>query len=458
MSPRWAGALLLVLSLLVLARTAHAQAPRPVHARRLGNGLRVVVCPDPGGVDVSVVVRYDVGSRDEPGGLEGLAHQVEHLMFAGSRHVAPGEHLRLLDRVGATNVNAETGADSTVYHETVPPERLELALWLESDRMAYPLERVDAARFVRERAVVLNEYRERVVDTVFGQAGAILHGELFPEWHPYHHVTTGNHASIVGIGLPDARAFARTWYGPANAMIVITGRVDPGTAMALAERYFGTIPPRPPPKRPALPELPPPEPTRLRLGAQVTRSEVHLAWITPRYGAPGDAELDLVAAVLAGQDAGWLQHALLGEKRAAVRVGARQSSMDMASIFTIRATVADGRSRDEVLASIDAVLARLPAITEADVARAKVAFINGQLFGLESSMTWALRLQSFAQIGPLPSSFNGRDARYERIAVADVVAAARRDLRSDRRVVLSAERMRGAPIAGVLRSREEVEP
>src|SRR5262249_53349360 len=114
---------------------AGAQLGRRVYTSRLANGLTVVACPDPGGIDVSVVVRYNVGARDEPGGLEGMAHLVEHLMFAGSKHIASGEILRRLMRAGATNLNGVTSDDSTVFFETLPPEQIELALWIESDRM-----------------------------------------------------------------------------------------------------------------------------------------------------------------------------------------------------------------------------------------------------------------------------------------------------------------------------------
>src|SRR5271170_3943089 len=113
-----------------VALPARADVSRPVHERVLGNGLRLVVCPDPAGTDVTLLVRYDVGSRDEPTGLEGLAHLVEHLMFTGSKHVPRGRFAELLEQAGATNVNGTTTLDATIYHETLPPERLELGLWL----------------------------------------------------------------------------------------------------------------------------------------------------------------------------------------------------------------------------------------------------------------------------------------------------------------------------------------
>jgi predicted Zn-dependent peptidase len=455
----WVRACLFVVVVAVsclLTRAASAQALRPVVARQLGNGLRVVVCPDPAGVDVSVVVQYDVGARDEPEGLEGLAHHVEHLMFSGSRHVGPGEHFRLLDRVGATNVNASTSLDTTTYVQTLPPERLELALWLESDRMGTLVDRLHAPVVARERGVLLNEYRMRVVDTAFGLTPGVLLSSLFPAWHPYQHTIAGNPQSIGRARLEDAQAFLRTWYGPANAIVVISGKVDPTLAVSLVERYFATLRPRRPPARPALPPLPPPEAVRVVVGANVTRAEVTVAWVTPPHGAAGDEELDLVAGVLSGQGTGWLHQLLVDERRVALAVGARQQSMALASVFAIRATVADGRTTGDVLAAIDAAVDALARVTEHDVERARRVLVAGQWMGLESSMNWALRLASLARLGRLPTAFDGRVGRYERYRAADVAAAARRYLPRAHRVVVAAEKVREAPVEGVVLSQQEL--
>jgi predicted Zn-dependent peptidase len=166
--PLRAFALILALAALLAPRSAFAELNRPVLVRRLASGLTVVICPDPSGADVSVLVSYGVGTRDEPGELYGLAHIAEHVMFTGSKHVAPGALVRLLSQAGATNVNAQTGMDRTIFHETLPPERLDLALWLESDRMGYLLDRLDEAALARERAAVLNEVRDKVTDEPLG--------------------------------------------------------------------------------------------------------------------------------------------------------------------------------------------------------------------------------------------------------------------------------------------------
>lgn len=447
-------AFLFVFVAVVASRRAHAEIQRQVHARRLTNGLQVVVCPDPGGADVSVLVRYNTGSRDEPGGLEGLAHFVEHLMFTGSKHVARGELDRLLTQAGATNMNGMTGPDLTLYQETLPPERLELALWLESDRMGYLLDRLTEEAVERERAVVLNEYRERVTDAALGDVGRIMREELFPAWHPYHHGTTGTAASIARIELADVRAFVNTWYGPANATVTITGKVDPAAAMALAERYFGPLPARDPPVRPALPALPELKRTVLRIGAPVTRREVRVAWLTPPLRAPGDEALDLAATILADGESSWLSKKLLKPPRVATQVTAHQSSSALASVFEIRAVVADEHSGKEVFDAIDEGLARfVTAMDATDMSRAKIAWYNEKLFSLESSLIWAFRLGSQIQVAPRLSVFDGGLGTYAAITPEQVRAAVQQHLLGKTWVITMVEPTRGAPLRGALLSR-----
>jgi predicted Zn-dependent peptidase len=422
-------ALLVALALAAILIAGPARAGgvgRPVVERRLANGLRVVVSPDPTGVEVSVLVRYDTGSRDEPGGMEGVAHLLEHVMFLGSRHVAPGAFARLLDQVGATGMNGTTTTDATSYFETVPPERLELALWLESDRMGYGVDRLDEAGLARARAEVLNERRERVNEAGLGAVPGLMFGALFPAWHPYHHLPIGTASAVSGAGVADVRAFFDTWYGPANATLVIAGRVEPSAAMALAERYFGTLPARPPPARPALPPLAGSASINLQVQANVTRQEIRLAWVTPRFGDRGDVELDLAAALLVDRGAGWLEHALLSAPRLSTQVSAAQDSRAMASIFVIRAAVAEGRTVRAVMDGIRAALGRFEqGVSDEEIRRARLVYQHGRLFALESSLGLAQRLASLAQLGPLPPVYDGQVAELTAVTPAAVRHAVR---------------------------------
>jgi predicted Zn-dependent peptidase len=444
--------------LLMGALPARAAVMQPVTELRLANGLRVIISPGPTSPDVTVVIRYEVGHSDEPSGLDGIAHLVEHLMFDGSRHVASGEFWQLLERSGATNINGETAVDATTYHETVPPDRLELALWLESDRMGYLLDRVDEAALARARAAIQNEYKDRVIDQPLGVVPALMLAELFPPWHPYSH-RGGKPATHAAITLADARAFFGTWYGPANATLVIAGNVQVAAAAALAQRYFGSLPARRPPTRPSLPALDPLSPVVLRVEAGLTREEVRMAWVAPRLLAPGDLELDLVAAILVARD-GWLHRRLFGSDAIATHLVVREDSRRLASIFRIEVAVAPGHTSGEVIAIIDDTLARFEhGLTTADVERAQRAWYNAKLFGLESNLAFGLRLAAFAGRlpgRPLPSFYDGDLAQYAAIGPDAVRRTVRAVLGRSHRVVVTAHPTRGRPQSGVLRLREEV--
>jgi zinc protease len=453
-------ALAALLVALIAARPARADVARPVHQQRLANGLRLVVAPDASGVEVSVLVTYDTGARDEPAGLEGLAHLVEHLMFLGSRHVPPGAFARALEQAGTTNLNGVTTLDGTRYFETLPPERLELALWLESDRMGYGLDRLDEATLARAKAEVLNERRERVVETPLGGVTGMMYAQLFPEWHPYHHLPVGDPTSIARITLADARAFVSTWYGPANAVVVIAGNVEPAAAAALVERYFGTLPPRAPPVRPPLPALTSHVTRLLTVGASVTRSEVRLAWVTPAFGAPGDAELDLAAAILVNRGAGWLEKLLFRAPRLCSNIVIGQRSLELASVFEINATVADGVGTREVMTE---VLHRIrlaleqfdQGVADADIQRARVGWQTTKLFGLESTLGRAESIRSAMQLGPLADVFGGQGDRFTNISPAAVRSAVHTFLGWPWAAVLATPTL-GKPLSGEILAYREV--
>jgi zinc protease len=436
---------------------APSSVSRPVTEARLASGLRVVVLPDASSPDVTVSVRYDVGSKDEPTGLEGLAHLVEHLMFGGSKHAARGAHYRLMDQAGATNVNARTSRDATVFHETVPPDRLELALWLESDRMGF-LDVVDDAALARERTAVINEYRDRVADVAYGELSSIVAAELFPSWHPYHHLPVAQPKSILRIAAADVRAFLGTWYGPANATLFISGNAQPAAAVALAERYFGSLPPRAPPARPVLPALAPTR-TSLIVGADVTRQVVRMSWITPAMGQPGDVELDLAASLLAEQGVGWLQRDLMGSTAYATRIVAGQDSCELASVFSVEVVVATDHTTEEVISVVRRAIDRLGSqLTPGALALAQLAWEHRALFRLESDLLWSSLLGSLAHgRAPVPARWDGLLGRYRGVSV-DAVSAAVGTYLGSRRVLAVVEAKHGEPLRGVVLARFEETP
>src|SRR5262245_14861931 len=217
----------------------------PYTRHTLPNGLSVILHEDHDCPIVAVNVWYHVGSKNEVPGRTGFAHLFEHLMFEGSQHYDRG-YFHPLQEAGAS-LNGSTNADRTNYWEVVPTNALELALWMESDRMGYLLPALTEAKFENQRDVVLNERRQNYENRPYGLAGMAIVSALYPEDHPYHWLTIGAAADLHAARLDDVRAFFQTYYHPANASLALAGDVDVNTAMTLAETYFAEIPAAAPP-------------------------------------------------------------------------------------------------------------------------------------------------------------------------------------------------------------------
>lgn len=448
--------LALLLTMMLTPRAAVAQLAHPVVEQRLSNGLRALMSPDPTSAEVSIVVCYDVGSRDEPAGLEGLAHFVEHLMFLATKHVPKGTLMRVLEQAGATRINGTTTRDDTCYFETLPPERLELGLWVESDRMGYGLDTLDQATLESARREVLNEERERTGDKGLGGLGGWITEALFPRWHPYRHVLAGDVSSLQWrLSIDDARAFKRTWYGPSNAVMAIVGKFESGTARALVQRYFGALPARPPPKRPVLPQITWRPAAVMHAKAPITRKSVHLSWLTPRRGEPDDTALDLAAALLVNNGAGWLEAALLQQPRYASHVSASQKSMLYASIFDIDVTVAEGRTPKEVIERVEQALRRFERdVTKEALDRAKKRMLVDGWSRLDSTLGLAWSLTLWARRGQVRSPFDDMIGRYGAVQPGAVRDAARRwiSTKPSATVIVSGDDR--FPLAGLIVKRE----
>src|SRR5690606_18187 len=225
----------------------------PFERLRLDNGLQVVLSPDPAVPVVAVNLWYRVGSRDERPGRTGFAHLFEHMMFQGSAHVPETAHFALIERAGGS-LHGSTCLDRTNYDETLPARYLELALWLESDRMGWLLPAMTQEKLDNQRDVVKNERRWRVDNQPYGDWDERLQAMVYPPEHPYHHSVIGSMEDLDAATLEDVEAFFRTYYAPNNAVLTVCGAFDPARARELIERYFGEIPPGPPvPKLPGDP-------------------------------------------------------------------------------------------------------------------------------------------------------------------------------------------------------------
>jgi zinc protease len=321
----------------------------------LDNGLDVLIHEDHGCPIVAVNVWYHVGSKNEKPGRTGFAHLFEHLMFEGSQHYDKG-YFHPLQEAGA-QLNGSTNADRTNYWEVVPRNALELALWMESDRMGYLLPALTSAKFENQREVVLNERRQNYENRPYGFASMAVVAALYPPDHPYHWVTIGDADDIRAARLDDVRAFFQTYYRPRNASLALAGDVDTGDALEMAARYFGDLEAGDEPPRV---EVTPPAAIvaerRLVLEDRVELPRLYASWQSPALFAADDAELDLVAEVLAGGKTSRLYGTLVYEERIATEIAASQSSREIGGYFQIIATAAPGRTLTELQQAISRAL------------------------------------------------------------------------------------------------------
>ncbi len=266
--------------------------------------MRVVISPDHSVPVVAVNIWYDVGSRDELDGQRGWAHLFEHLMFSGSAHVDSGEHLHLLQSLGGS-VNATTWFDRTNYFETVGLGALDLALWLEGDRLATLADHLAEASVETQREVVKEEKRQRYDNVPYGQAMAELAVLVFGADHPYGHTTIGSMADIDAATAASAADFFRAHYRPGNAVITLVGDVQPKDALKRVDRALGWIPTTSrPPRTPATPLPPLTGIPRKTLTDPVPAAASYLAWRLPPRDTPEFDACDLALSILgAGQSA-----------------------------------------------------------------------------------------------------------------------------------------------------------
>ena len=319
----------------------------PFTRHTLANGLDVLVHEDHNCPIVAVNLWYHVGSKNEHPGHTGFAHLFEHLMFEGSQHHDKG-YFQPLQEAGGT-LNGSTNADRTNYWEVVPTNALDLALWMESDRMGYLLPALTEARFNNQRDVVLNERRQNYENRPYGLAGMAIVAALYPPDHPYHWLTIGDTADLRAAKLDDVKAFFQTYYRPRNASLALAGDVETGQALELAERYFGDLESgsEPPPVQFT---APPPltSDIRLMIEDRVELPRLYLAWHSPALFAENDAELDLIADVLAAGKTSRLYRALVYEQRVATEIAASQNSREIGSFFQLVATAAPGHTLADV--------------------------------------------------------------------------------------------------------------
>jgi zinc protease len=421
----------------------------PFTKRTLTNGLDVLVHEDRHVPVVAVNLWYHVGSKNESPGRTGFAHLFEHLMFEGSEHHNAG-YFPPLQRAGAL-LNGSTNTDRTNYWEVVPTSALDLALWMESDRMGYLLPALTQQRFETQRDVVLNERRQNYENRPYGLAMMAIAAALYPPDHPYHWLTIGAADDIRAMQLDEVQAFFRTYYHPANASLALAGDIDADRAFDLAERYFGELPggPKPAPVE-ATARIP--REIRLVLEDRIEMPRIYMAWHSPAMFAPGDAEMDLLGDLLGNGKASRLYRTLVYEQRLALDVSAYQSSRELTGFFLLVATAAPGRSLSEIAALLDQELQHVieKGPTDAEMQRGAAQAEAHFLYRLQTVGGFGGKsdqMNAYNTFRGDPGFFRDDLARYRAATADGVRRAAATYLAFDRRVLLSVVPRGNAPLA-----------
>ena len=404
----------------------------------LPNGLNVILQEDHTTPMVAVNIWYHVGSARELPGRTGFAHLFEHIMFEGSGHVAEGMFDEWLEAAGGFN-NGSTSTDRTNYYEMVPNNALELALFLESDRMGYLLDAMSPETVDGQRGVVINERRQSYENRPYGLASSILSENLYPPDHPYSWPVIGSQADLEAASYEDVVDFHQRLYAPSNASLSISGDISPVEARQLVEHWFSDVV-----AGPALPPLDGPaafieEEKRVVHEDRVQLPRLYMCWLTPPIYSPGDAELDIAGGVLAGGKNSRLYKRLVYDMQIAQNVNAYQSSAELSSEFCIVATARSGHGLSELEMVVQEEVDRLKADgpEEREVQRVLNQYQSHALDQLESILGKANSLNGYYFRTGNPDYFNEDLSRYMALEVNDIQAILRTYLRDNGRVILS---------------------
>ncbi len=423
------------------AAPAASSAPRinvPYTQFQLANGLNVILHEDHTVPMVAVDVWFRVGSAREKPGRTGLAHLFEHILFEGSSHVKTGEFDTLLEGVGGDN-NGSTNNDRTNYYEVLPSNALDLALFLESDRMGYLLDVLSPARVDQQRDVVKNERRQSYENRPYGLASLRLEEEVFPPGHPYHSPVIGSMEDLTAATHEDIAGFFRSYYSPGNASLVLSGDFQIEDARRKIETWFSDVAPGPkPPVLAATPAVLAAE-KRVTMEDRVQLPRLYMAWITPAHFAPGDEALDLLSSVLASGKNSRLYKRLVYDLQIAQDVSAVQDSRALASMFLIVVTARGGHGLSEIEKIVQEEIDRLKREppTARELERAINQYEAGFYRALERNRDKADLFNAYDMEAGRPDYFNEDLARHRALDGRDVQSTTRRQLPDDGRVILS---------------------
>ncbi len=430
--------------LFLLSSYIFAQLPEinvPYKRYVLKNGLNVLLHEDHTLPIISLNTWYHVGSGNEKKGLTGFAHLFEHLMFEGSGHVAEGLFDGYLEAAGGDN-NGSTNTDRTNYWETVPTNALELALYLDSDRMGFLKDAMTPEKVDGQRSIVMNEKRQSVDNAPYGRAWEYLMGNLFPDEHPYSHTIIGSMQDLQAASYQDVLNFCDTYYVPNNASLAIAGDINIEETIKLVEKYYGDIPAgnKVPPVKLVHAELN--EEKIITAEDKVQLPRLYMAWLSPAQYAPGDCEMELLASILAGGKNSRLYKKLVYDLQIVQDITAFQYNLKIGGGFMIEATAKDGVSLDKIKEEIQKVLDEIKTNppTKRELERAVNQFESTFLSSLESVGGFGGKadlLNQYYFFTGNPDYFNENITRYRSVSERDIQTYAVTYLKDKARVVLS---------------------
>lgn len=400
----------------------------PYAKYRLDNGLTIILHEDHSDPMVNVDVAYHVGSNREDPGRSGFAHFFEHMMFEGSAHVPEGAHSKIISNAGG-NLNGTTNSDRTNYFQNVPSTALDMALWMESDRMGHLLGAIDQKVLDEQRGVVQNEKRQGE-NQPYGQVWEKLGRAMYPKGHPYHHSTIGSMADLNAASLDDVKTWFRTWYGPNNAVLVLAGDIDVETAKAKVARYFGDIPAGPTMAQPAVDVAQRPADTREVMQDQVPQARIYRVWNVAQTGTRDLDQLQVLSQVLGGSASSRLDKRLVHGDKLADSVSTGAYGSQLGSNFMVMVNVKEGVDVAKVEAIVDEELERLVAEgpSASELAQAKTVFRAGFIRGIERIGGFGGKADALAECAVFegdPGCFRESLANVQATTAADVQAVGR---------------------------------
>jgi zinc protease len=420
---------LLLAGAAALPLAARGQTLPPLRHEKytLPNGLQVILHQDSSVPLVTVNTWYHVGSGDELPGRTGFAHLFEHIMFMGSQNVPVGMFDVWLESAGANN-NGTTSEDRTMYYEDVPSNAVPLALWLDADRMGWLLPTMDQEKLDVQRDVVKNERRQRIDNQPYGRAYETIVATLFPPDHPHSWSVIGSMTDLSAASLDDVQKFFREYYAPNNASLVIAGDFEVEQARAWVDQYFRPIPRGPSFERRTT--VPPPRIQRdtfLVLEDRVQLPRVYYTWQSPRAYAPGDAELDLLALILAGGKSSRLYRRLVYELQTAQDVSAFQASRKLDSVFQLVFTPKPGQQPADLARIVDEELEKLKRepVSADELQSAKNRYLAAFLDRLATVNGKAEQLNHYNYFLGSPDGVQQDADRYVRATAEDLLRVAR---------------------------------